>query len=192
MTGCEQFPEGSRKRHICDGVGGLPLAKVNAYRASWNIPELAELPEQQLSAPIIHTNAQRPPMIAKALSVPCPTCTKPKPITEGPGTELKKILQAKGVPPCQSCDDTAQRMNEMGPDECEAQIWGIVAEMLPRAIRWIKANKPWLHALLPNVVESAGASIVLHGYVKQAIENYRSAGGVNQTLLPGSSITPGT
>ena len=178
MTGCEQFPEGSRKRHICDGVGGLPLAKVNAYRAAWSIPELDELPEQQLSAPIVHTNAQKTPALSKAISAPCPACNKPKVIAEGPGTELKKILAAKNVPPCQQCDEMAQRMNAMGPDECEAKIDDLVAEMLPRALRWIKANKPWLHALLPGVVEAAGATMILKSYIRQAIETHSASGGI--------------
>ena len=174
MAGCEQFQEGSRRRHVCDGVGGLPLAKVNAFRESIGIPPLDELPEQQLSAPIVHNNAQRPPMQAVSISAPCPTCTKPKMIAEGPGTELKAILKAKGVPPCQDCDESAQRMNELGVDGCKAQIKELVEEILPRALRWVKANKPWAHALLPGVVEELEVRRRIKGYIKKAITVYQA------------------
>jgi hypothetical protein len=172
MSSCERFPEHSRRRHICDGVGGLSLSKVNAYRQSWNIPPLDRLPDEQLSAPVIHAFAQQSHDVQKNVVTPCKSCNAKKTVHQGPGTELKKILHSKGVPSCQQCNDMAQRMNDMGPELCLNSINDLVEEMLPRAKKWIEANKPWTHALLPSIVEDCGIRVVLRGYIQQAVNAF--------------------
>lgn len=41
INSCEELPEGSRQRKICDGTSGLTLIKTNLYRSMWGLPPLS-------------------------------------------------------------------------------------------------------------------------------------------------------
>lgn len=169
LSECEQFPEGTRKRAICEGTAALPEGKINAYRSAWGLAELAVFPSVN-RAPVVHpgTSTVRKPVPArKGVSCGC-GIRKPKP--SGPGTELLAIMKKKGVPSCQSCKDAAADMNRWGVDGCRERLSVIVEEILPRARDWVAKERQWIHKLLPDVVEDAGIRIALTSYVTTAID----------------------
>lgn len=90
-------------------------------------------------------------------------------ITYGPGTELKKLWSK--VPSCQQCNDLAERMNRWGPQGCRERIDKIIADILPRAKRWLEQNKPWVKAILGAVpkVEDAVLAAKIRRDVMKAI-----------------------
>jgi len=90
----------------------------------------------------------------------------------GPGTELKKILQKFGVPPCADCDSLALVMNQWGPGVCRQRVEDLVDDMLPRAVTWMSQEHPWAHRLLKGVVEKSAIKITLRKYIHQAIDAY--------------------
>jgi hypothetical protein len=100
---------------------------------------------------------------------------KPLPSTGGAGTELVRIYQNAGVPPCKACKDLAARMDKIGIEKCEETIDKIVEDILPRAKNWIATNRPWVHRLLPGAVEDAGIKIRLKMDVDRAIKNAKIA-----------------
>jgi hypothetical protein len=52
MALCDDFPEGTRKRSICDGTIDMPLEKINRYRVAWGWSELDKKPgEEQVTEP---------------------------------------------------------------------------------------------------------------------------------------------
>lgn len=60
----------------------------------------------------------------------------PKPIGDGPGSELVDDLKHMGMPNCQQCHMLARRMNEWGVEGCRQRLDSIVEEIMPRAIEW--------------------------------------------------------
>lgn len=102
------------------------------------------------------------------------TCGKTPHKTDGPGAELLAMHAAAGVPACQACRELAGRMNDWGPDGCAERLEQIVGEITPRAKKWFAENKPWIHKLLPNVVEESGIRFVIRRDVLAAIEAARA------------------
>lgn len=92
----------------------------------------------------------------------------------GPGTELVLIYQKAGVPPCKSCKDLATKMDKIGIEGCEETIDQIVEDIIPRAKAWVATNRPWVHRLLPGVVEDAGIKAKVRLDVERAIENAKA------------------
>lgn len=93
----------------------------------------------------------------------------------GPGTELVLIYQKAGVPPCKSCKDLASKMDKIGIEGCEEKIDQIVEEIIPRAKAWVATNRPWVHRLLPGVIEEAGIRSKVRLDVNKAIENAKKS-----------------
>ena len=55
---------------------------------------------------------------------------------EGPGTELIKIYEDRGVSGCSMCYELAAKMNEWGVEGCQQRKDEIVADIMPRAKEW--------------------------------------------------------
>ena len=72
---CDRFPEGSRRRAICDGTADLSPEKINAYRATWGMEPIAI--EPKAVAPVVHVGAQavRVKRVSQQSSKPCASCT---------------------------------------------------------------------------------------------------------------------
>ncbi len=109
----------------------------------------------------------------KIKSAPVPTQT------DGPGTQLRVALEDMGVPSCQACKDLARQMDLWGPDLCKQNIDQIIANILPRARQWMQEGHPWVHRVLPNVLEDFGLRLKIKSYVLKAIEDAR-----NKTPFP--------
>jgi len=172
MNECQQFPAGSRKRQICTGEAQLPLAKINVYRASWG---LLPLEDNSMSRPLVVIHSGTVKAESRRTQQPtrqasCP-CVKPKrKATAGPGFELLAIMAGRNVPSCQACKDQADKMNEWGVGECRKRISEIVEEIFPRAKDWIAKKNPWVHSLLPEIVEDIGLRLKLRSIVNEAID----------------------
>jgi hypothetical protein len=167
---CDQFPTGSRKHQICTGEADLPLGKINAYRAKWGLDLLAESKSSGTTRVVVH-QGQAPVKVRRvehSRRLPC-KCSVKTP-TQGPGTELIELLKGWKVPPCQQCKDLAARMNVWGVSGCRERIAEIVEDIFPRAKEWLAANKPWAHAMLPEIVEDAGIRLKLRHDVGKAID----------------------
>jgi hypothetical protein len=104
-----------------------------------------------------------------------PTTINQRASSEGPGTELIRIYQDAGMPPCKACKDLAATMDRIGISQCEKTIDKIVEDILPRAKSWIATNRPWIHRLLPGVVEDAGIKAKIKMDVHLAIQNAKKA-----------------
>lgn len=143
---------------------GLPVAKCNGYRRHRGLPPL---PDNATAPP---AGSQQKPGCGKSRTA----ATVKQPATEvwppGPGTELLRMYEAAGVPSCQACKDLARRMNEWGSSGCRERLDQIVAEIMPRAKAWVEKNRPWIHKLLPNVIEEAGIRHRVRGDVVKVIE----------------------
>lgn len=193
MTECEQFPDGSRQRAICEGTANLPAYKINRYRERWGLAPLDEhemvayqpLPVQ--SSPPRRQRLPRPPRQRRvrsrstanapgATATGCGGCSGRKKQralqlnNHGPGSQLIKIMDEAGVPHCQACLDLAAKMDAWGPAGCERRMEEIVSEILPRAREWLGDNKPWAHRLLSAVkLEDTALRLAIRQKVLQAI-----------------------
>jgi hypothetical protein len=63
----------------------------------------------------------------------------------------------------------ALQMNQWGTVGCAAKVDEIVADMLPRAKIWVAENRPFIHALLPGLVEDVGIRWKIRSDVLAAI-----------------------
>lgn len=158
MKECEHLPAGIRR--ICEGQGGLPLERVNQYREKYNAPPLDALPEGAIVREVAEVKSYRKPF----------ENPEPKEPAIGPGVELKAIFERLEIPACQACHELAARMNGWGVAGCRERLEEIIEDMLPRAKEWVKNNRPWIHAMLPGVVEDFGIRQRLRGYVTEAID----------------------
>lgn len=168
---CDRFPIGSRKYQICVGEADLPLEKVNAYRASWGLEPIAELNAYCTTRVVVHQGQapiRRIRRVEHSKRLPC-KCSVKTP-SHGPGTELIEAFQKWKVPPCQQCKDLAAKMNIWGIAGCRERVDVIVEDIFPRAKEWLAANKPWAHAMLPEVTEDAGIRLKIRFDVKRAID----------------------
>ena len=102
------------QRRVADGRSGLPLEKVNLYRAKYGMDDLSELPPGvAVRLPNKKSHVISPPQTKKLA-------------TSGPGTELIRIYKDKGVPSCQACYDLAAKMDAWGIEGCKDRVEEIV------------------------------------------------------------------
>jgi hypothetical protein len=158
---CKVFPEGSRKRLICEGKTGMSPRKINAMRDRWGIierfqdnsptPVTEELPQVRLT---VH-----------GFSVD----ERSNHTRYGAGTELLRMNKEAGFPHCPACEELAEKMNNMGTRWCVENIEFIVEDIFPRAKEWIAENKPWMHSLMPGVIEDIGIRTKLRVDISKAI-----------------------
>lgn len=93
-------------------------------------------------------------------------------VDEGPGTELQKRFARHGFPSCQQCYLLAQRMNRWGPEECRTRIEEIVADILPRAEKWVASSQPWALSLFGQRTTAAALLKLIRREVNKAIKAY--------------------
>ena len=156
---CDIFPEGTNKHSICCGKSRLPEWKVDRYRQRWGLPPLHGVEQPSL----IQTD-KKVSVINHNRSVDNLY------IGDGPGSQLLNIYSEAGIPACEACNDLAKKMNQWGIQGCEERIEEIVDDVLPRAKQWMAENKPWIHTLLPNIVEDVGIKTKITADIKKAIK----------------------
>lgn len=98
----------------------------------------------------------------------------PLPLGEGPGTELKKLLEAEGIPSCSACLETARKMNELGPEKCIESLDELAEEILPRAREWVFQNYKWSKAL-PSFAKDPIIREQIRENIKKAVTNFRES-----------------
>lgn len=170
------------------GQSDLPQYKVEAYQKI----ALGELPEEKTESnpsqafPRIHSPINSPMRKIKKSKASISGCCGNKSSTKksvvvkprrekrtGPGAELKKIFEERGVPPCEDCDSLAEKMDQWGVDKCRLEIDSLVNEILPRARSWFRENHSFVSKFLPGIVETSGIRLVLKKYINEAIERAR-------------------
>lgn len=157
-----------RKQLILEGRVSLSLTVINQYRAKEGLEPLDSKPDAEHIDRVIHpVRTKRQKKVSSGVRASCACSTKPP--ESGPGTELKSTLKAMGVPTCQQCSEAAKRMNALGVAGCRDKIDELAAEMLPRAMEWIARQHPWVHALLPNVVQELEATRRITNLITDAI-----------------------
>jgi hypothetical protein len=157
-----------RKQLILEGRVNLPMSEVNKYRVKEGLEPLDSMPSVESVDRVIHpVMTKRQKKMSTAVRASC-SCTVKAP-ESGPGTELKATLKAMGVPPCQQCVEAAKRMNALGVAGCREHLDELAAEMLPRAMEWIAKQHPWIHALMPNVVQEIEATRRITNLITEAI-----------------------
>ena len=191
-TGCEQFPEGSHVRNACEGATDMRLDQVNRLRervgaqpiteeeraprvSSKEKPQSKPLPDRQRAIPLDASGARLPKGERRRKSGGCSGCggkkTPLKPNGYGPGSQLLAILEADGVPHCEDCVGLAAQMDTWGKSGCAVKINAIVADVLPRAVVWVGANKPWTSRLLTVTgLKTVSLELAIKRKVMQAIE----------------------
>lgn len=97
-----------------------------------------------------------------------------KSLGEGPGTELKKLLEAEGIPSCSACLETARKMNELGPEKCIESLEELAEEILPRAREWVSQNYKWSKAL-PSFAKDPIIREQIRENIKKAVTNFRES-----------------
>lgn len=162
VTECDRFTAGSRLWKICRGESGLPIDKANKYRSYWGLEPLPGEQENTLTA--IEFSGVSVKRSRDGLKYTT------RVTMYGPGSELLHAYAAAKVPDCDECFELAMKMNRWGVDGCRDNLDTIIADMLPRAKDWVAENKPWVHALLPGVVEDIGIVARLKSDVTKAIE----------------------
>lgn len=71
---------------------------------------------------------------------------------DGPGTRLALRFFDKGYhAACQACEDLAKQMNEWGSEECRKKMDYLVADILPRAEKWLEDTHKRANAFLDLV-----------------------------------------
>lgn len=148
-----------RQRQLCEGTAAIPLERINLYRSKyWGLPPLSESDRPQIEI------------------IPTPTRPKKEPkrrLTGGPGTALINSYAEKGMPHCEACYELALQMDEWGPAGCEERLEFIVSDIFPRAKLWVKENRPWIHLLLPSIVEDSAIRKRIRSDVQGAIATAR-------------------
>ena len=198
ITDCDNYPEGSTLRAICDGTAKLSARKINAYRDRMGLPPLDGLPDDGPPAggaikpkpPCESAHPARPGRRKKSHDRKpsgkpngkpkgkCGSCGESpsprpaKPNGWGPGSVLLKMFAEAGVPHCQDCIDLAGKMDRLGKRGCQKHLDKIVVEILPRAQEWMAENQPFLHRLFSTVkiVEDAALKLAIRRKVQKAID----------------------
>lgn len=153
MEECKQFEDNKNLYNICTGNSNLPKWKLNGYRKKLGL-------EPIFDEEAVWTSVKEEAVLSY------------NNIGYGVGTELIYIYQASGVPACQACFKLALKMNRWGPAKCLENLKTIVDDIMPRAKEWMADNRPWIHALLPNVVEELGIRKTVEKHVRLAVENF--------------------
>lgn len=199
MSECEQFPEGTRIRSICEGTADLPLAKINAYRDRWGLdpfhgPDEARPPKVKIEAAVGRSDSKKESASAsresrRGKSGGCcggdKTPAKIRLNGWGPGSQLLKLFEADGVPHCDDCILLAGQMDRWGKRGCDQRVELIVADMLPRAKAWLKEKHPWAERLLSmTFIEDEAVRVALRRKVHQAIANTPSPASKTKAWKP--------
>lgn len=101
----------------------------------------------------------------------------PRPVRQykdGPGTLLGERLKAWGISGCMACNQTAKKMDEWGPDKCREEMDTLVAEITPRAKRWMREGSfrsAVAKTLVLFGVEDMATEHVLRHVLEDAISN---------------------
>lgn len=172
ITECDHFT--GRIREICTGAALMPIQKINTYRRNWG---LKPLPDDGRNVPSISG-----PVIVRSTAIPktkaCGKCGRtakqpaaPIVIPEtGPGWQLIQQWAKLGVPPCQACKDLAAQMDQWGVPGCRDRLTDIVDDILPRAKAWVQTKQPWIHAMLPGIIEDVALRFKIRKDVTAAID----------------------
>lgn len=212
MSECDQFPEGSRVRSICEGMADMPLSKINVYRDRWGLapfhgPDEAPRPNTRTVAgkSTNGTSVRASGRSSEVKSGGCGGCggrnKKPHKIKLngwGPGSQLLKLLEADGVPHCDECVLLAGQMDRWGKRGCDQRVELIVADILPRAKDWLKEEHPWAKRLLSFAsIEDGSLRIAIRHKVHQAIANtpaptpkkaWKPSGNWASAFRPGNGV----
>ena len=191
-TECDSFQ--GRMRDICTGTAALPISKINAYRARWNLPPL---PDTERYVP-----QQNPMAASTGGDIPRARtcgCNKRKRFTSQaamtpdalPGVQLVKYYQSIGMPPCQACKDLAARMDEWGVAGCRERLADIVSDILPRAKAWVKGKAAWVGALFPTF-EDAALKFKINRDVTSAIDTAEAAEKAFREAEAARTVKPAT
>jgi hypothetical protein len=166
---CDQFAGFQNKYNVCNGDSDLPEWKIDRYRVRWGLEPLfnAKAPECPEREEVVVGQGPRRKLHRQSNE------GVNDELGQGPGTELLAIYKEAGIPSCSRCYDLAVLMNKWGADKCEQQIEFLVGDILPRAQSWIANNKPWIHKLLPNIVEKTGIQMKIRHDIKIAIDRSR-------------------
>lgn len=145
----------------CTKYGFCPVHKRTVSKTRWN---------QCRTEPGIFEALSKSANYNPEIQPPIP----PLPLGEGPGTELKKLLEAEGIPSCSACLETARRMNELGPEKCIESLEELVEEILPRAREWVSQNYKWSKAL-PSFAKDPIIRERIRENIKKAVTNFRES-----------------
>jgi len=174
-TECEQYQ--GRLREICDGSANMSIRKINAYRQNWGLSPLPD--DGRVVNSVTRGSGVAVVSPGGKTTSGCKSCgnkAKKKPITKsGAGSELVAYYKSLGMPNCQQCLDLAEKMDQWGVAECRSRIEDIVSDILPRAKKWVENKAPWLHWMLPTVIEDAGLKLKIRHDVTSAIDRAEKA-----------------
>ena len=169
-TECDIFPVNSHKWKVCRGESKLSHRKINNYRESWGLPPLfPEVSEVVTKSPDVQVTITNRSVDRAGQS------------KYGPGSELLHWYNASGMPDCEACFEMCRTMNEWGVDGCRERLEEIVADILPRAMQWIAENRPFVSAMLPNILKEAEAKRRIRKDVSSAIDR---AAAILENNLP--------
>lgn len=148
ISSCDEFPEGSRMRSLCEGTADLPLHKINGYRKNWGLPALTatnrpsivpKAPKHQRTVePRVHRSkppARQPraPVVRRKHVIPART-------RKGLGDHVESALTAVGITservekwlgrPC-GCKARKAKLNKLS-DWVSSVVTGTKAEAVER------------------------------------------------------------
>lgn len=174
MNDCDQFPYSSRRRQICLGETGIPLAKVNRFR---ELHGIAAIPSGTQNVEVSQPKSPRVLVGAtpdrKASGKQSSCCGGARKVTHpttsiGPGSRLIATFKSAGFEACEACYALAERMNEWGDAGCDERIEEIVADILPRALAWEREKVSWWTKLVPEAVTAAAIRVIVRRTIKTA------------------------
>lgn len=144
----------------CSGPGYCPVHKRKISETRWN--QCKTRPGYFVALSDTTHNRSSQPRLSQPADY----------LAEGPGEELKNILQARGIRSCEvGCDETAIKMNELGADGCREKLDELVEEILPRARQWVRKNYKGSR-LIPRFAKDPVIRLNLRSVILQAIEQF--------------------
>jgi hypothetical protein len=98
---------------------------------------------------------------------------------------LLKSFEKSGMPHCQECIDLAGRMDRWGKQGCVRRLDQIVADILPRAQKWMSENQPFLRRLFSVVkLEEPALKLAIRRKVQKAIKKTPSRNTSIRKIAP--------
>ena len=142
---CDSFPEGTRKRAICDGTIDMPLSKINNYRKQWGWGPLLEKPETTYGQ-------TKPKPVQKLFTSPMPGHSRPDSSSsiqriKQPGTRLKEEFAKWNAEECPICSGLATKMDTGGAKYCRENLAKIVEDITTRGKKWFAEHFPKTNTL---------------------------------------------
>lgn len=80
-------------------------------------------------------------------------------VPEGVGTEFMKMTHAMGIRACAACMAMAQKLNEIGIDECKSRFEEIVDDIASRS--WIPFSRVMVRVMLRRSIRRAARNVPL-------------------------------